>query len=163
MLKIGTANLVIVFTFLHSIHVHHDVISNESLANMVKSMKYAVEFDLFFPTDKRDCFSRFGWQLIHLVLRLLTTNIEPMLTMLCKLWTESKQANDDNDEQISNVLRFRSIDNSRIGVSFARKRNVGGRRAGGGGGSYDRYSRGGGGDYDSSRYRRRYSPRQDDR
>lgn len=132
---------------------------------MVKSMKYAVEFDLFFPTDKRDCFSRFGWQLIHLVLRLLTTNIEPMLTMLCKLWTESKQANDDNDEQISNVLRFRSIDNSRIGVSFARKRNVGGRRAGGGGGggSYDRYSRGGGGDYDSSRYRRRYSPRQDDR
>lgn len=98
-------------------------------------------------------------------MRLLTTNIEPMLTMLCKLWTESEQANDDNDEQISNVLRFRSIDNSRIGVSFARKRNVGGRRAGGGGGggSYDRYSRGGGGDYDSSRYRRRYSPRQDDR
>ena len=55
------------------------------------------------------------------------------------------------------------IDNSRVGVSFARKRTVGGRR-GGGGGSYnnggDRYSRGG--DYDSSRNRRRYSPRQSD-
>lgn len=57
----------------------------------------------------------------------------------------------------------KSIDNSRVGVSYARKRNVGGRRGGGGGGSYnsDRYSRGG--DYDSSRHRRRYSPRQDDR
>jgi RNA recognition motif-containing protein len=59
---------------------------------------------------------------------------------------------------------FRMIDNSRVGVSFARKRTVGGRR-GGGGGSYnnggDRYARGGG-DYDSSRNRRRYSPRQSD-
>ncbi|CAF0820301.1 unnamed protein product [Rotaria sp. Silwood1] len=54
------------------------------------------------------------------------------------------------------------IDNSRVGISFARKRTIGGRR----GGSYnngagDRYSRSG--DYDSSRKRRRYSPRQDDR
>jgi len=57
------------------------------------------------------------------------------------------------------------IDNSRVGVSFARKRTIGGRRGGGsfnnGGGGGDRYSRGG--DYDSSRNRRRYSPRQDDR
>jgi hypothetical protein len=54
------------------------------------------------------------------------------------------------------------IDNSRVGVSFARKRTIGGRR---GGGSFnnggDRYSRGG--DHDSSRYRRRYSPRPDER
>ena len=55
---------------------------------------------------------------------------------------------------------FRSIDNTRVGVSFARKRTIGGRR--GGGGSYsnggDRYSRN---DRDDSRYRggRRYSPR----
>ena len=50
------------------------------------------------------------------------------------------------------------IDNSRIGISFARKRTIGGRRAAGYNG--DRYGRGG--DYDS-RSRRRYSPRQDDR
>jgi len=55
------------------------------------------------------------------------------------------------------------IDNSRVGVSFARKRTIGGRRGPSynGGGGNDRYSRGG--DYDSSRNRRRYSPRQDDR
>jgi len=55
------------------------------------------------------------------------------------------------------------IDNSRVGVSFARKRTIGGRRGGGGSfnGGGDRYARGG--DYDSSRNRRRYSPRQDDR
>jgi len=57
----------------------------------------------------------------------------------------------------------KTIDGSRVGISFARKRTIGGRRGGsysnGGGG--DRYSRGS--DYDSSRYRRRYSPRQDDR
>ncbi len=55
---------------------------------------------------------------------------------------------------------IRSIDNTRVGVSFARKRTIGGRRGGGGGGSYnnggDRYPRG---DRDDSRYRRRYSPR----
>ena len=57
----------------------------------------------------------------------------------------------------------RTIDNSRVGLSFARKRTIGGRRGGfsngGGGGGGDRYPRGGGGDYDSSRSRRRYSPR----
>lgn len=53
------------------------------------------------------------------------------------------------------------VDNSRVGVSFARKRTIGGRRGGPHGGGGDRYSRGG--DYDSSRNRRRYSPRQDDR
>ena len=62
------------------------------------------------------------------------------------------------------ILFIRSIDNSRVGISFARKRTIGGRRGGGGGGgggynNGDRYSRG---DYDSSRYRRRYSPRQSD-
>jgi len=68
-------------------------------------------------------------------------------------------------EDAMQALDGKMIDNSRVGISFARKRTIGGRR-GGGGGSYnngsDRYSRGGGG-YDSSRYRRRYSPRQDDR
>jgi len=67
-------------------------------------------------------------------------------------------------EDAMQALDGKMIDNSRVGISFARKRTIGGRR--GGGGSYnngsDRYSRGGGG-YDSSRYRRRYSPRQDDR
>ncbi len=61
------------------------------------------------------------------------------------------------------MMFIRSIDNTRVGVSFARKRTVGGRR-GGGGGSYsnggggDRYSRN---DRDDSRYRggRRFSPR----
>ena len=53
------------------------------------------------------------------------------------------------------------IDNSRVGISFARKRTIGGRRGTSySNGSSDRYSRGG--DYDSSRHRRR-SPRQDDR
>jgi hypothetical protein len=57
---------------------------------------------------------------------------------------------------------IRMIDNSRVGVSFARKRTIGGRRGPSyNGGGNDRYSRGG--DYDSSRNRRRYSPRQDDR
>jgi hypothetical protein len=66
----------------------------------------------------------------------------------------------------SYIFFNRMIDNSRVGLSFARKRTIGGRRGGhfnGGGG--DRYSRGGGGgggDYDSSRNRRRYSPRQSD-
>ncbi|CAF2396516.1 unnamed protein product [Rotaria sp. Silwood2] len=76
----------------------------------------------------------------------------------------------DADDAIQ-ALDGKMIDNSRVGISFARKRTIGGRRGGGGGGgggggSYnnggsDRYSRGG--DYDSSRNRRRYSPRQDDR
>ncbi|CAF1079471.1 unnamed protein product [Adineta ricciae] len=65
-------------------------------------------------------------------------------------------------EEAIRAMDGKSIDNSRIGISFARKRTVGGRR-GGGGGSFgnggDRYSRG---DYDSSRNRRRYSPRQSD-
>lgn len=51
------------------------------------------------------------------------------------------------------------IDNTRVGVTFARKRTVGGRRGGSYNNGGDRYSRGG----DSDRYRRRYSPRQDDR
>jgi arginine/serine-rich splicing factor 7 len=64
-------------------------------------------------------------------------------------------------EDAIQAMDGKSIDNSRVGVSFARKRTIGGRR---GGGSYsngggDRYSRG---DSDS-RYRgRRYSPRQPD-
>jgi hypothetical protein len=60
------------------------------------------------------------------------------------------------------MLRIcRTIDNTRIGVSFARKRTIGGRRGGANNGGSDRYARGS--DYDSSRSRRRYSPRQDDR
>jgi len=64
------------------------------------------------------------------------------------------------------------IDESRVGLSFARKRTVGGRRGGSFNNGGDRYSRGSGGrgdrgggrgDHDSSRDRRRYSPRQDDR
>lgn len=54
----------------------------------------------------------------------------------------------------------KTIDGSRVGLSFARKRTIGGRRGGGGGhfnGGGDRYSR----DYDS-RSRRRYSPRSND-
>jgi len=56
----------------------------------------------------------------------------------------------------------KTIDGSRVGLSFARKRTIGGRRGGGGGhfnggGGGDRYSR----DYDS-RSRRRYSPRGND-
>jgi hypothetical protein len=68
---------------------------------------------------------------------------------------------------------IRTVDNSRVGVSFARKRTIGGRRGGsyngGGGGGGDRGGDRGdrygsrGGNYDSSRNRRRYSPRQDDR
>jgi len=66
----------------------------------------------------------------------------------------------DDAEEAIRAMDGKSIDNSRVGVSFARKRTIGGRR----GGSYnngggDRYSRD---DYDSSRYRRRYSPRQSD-
>ncbi len=53
------------------------------------------------------------------------------------------------------------IDNSRVGVLFARKRTIGGRRGGGYNNGGDRYARGG--DNDSSRNLRRYSPRQDDR
>lgn len=52
------------------------------------------------------------------------------------------------------------IDNSRVGLSFARKRTIGGRRGASYNGGGDRYSRGR--DYDS-RDRRRYSPRGDDR
>jgi len=76
----------------------------------------------------------------------------------------------DADEAMQ-ALDGKMIDNSRVSVSFARKRTIGGRRGGsynggdrgGGGGDRggDRYSRGG--NYDSSRNRRRYSPRQDDR
>jgi hypothetical protein len=67
--------------------------------------------------------------------------------------------------QIIVALSRRSIDNTRIGISFARKRTIGGRRGGsfnGGGRGGDRYG-GSRDDYDSSRNRRRYSPRQDDR
>ena len=53
----------------------------------------------------------------------------------------------------------RTIDNSRVGVTFARKRTIGGRRGGSYSNGGDRYSRG---DHDSSRYRRRYSPRPSD-
>jgi hypothetical protein len=71
----------------------------------------------------------------------------------------------EKDAKILN-LKIRMIDNSRVGISFARKRTIGGRRGGSYNNGGDRYSRGGGGgggDYDSSRNRRRYSPRQDDR
>jgi len=64
-------------------------------------------------------------------------------------------------EEAIHAMDGKMIDNSRVGVSFARKRTIGGRRGGSysnGGGGGDRYSRG---DYDSSRYRR-YSPRQSD-
>ena len=75
--------------------------------------------------------------------------------------TESKS--DIAESVTSNSSPCRTIDGSRVGLSFARKRTIGGRR-GGGGGNFnggDRYSRGGGGgDYDSSRSRRNYSPRQ---
>lgn len=57
------------------------------------------------------------------------------------------------------VCFLRSIDNSRVGVTFARKRTIGGRRGGSYSNGGDRYSRG---DHDSSRYRRRYSPRSSD-
>ncbi|CAF0937212.1 unnamed protein product [Adineta steineri] len=79
----------------------------------------------------------------------------------------------DAEEAIQS-MDGKMIDNSRVGLSFARKRTIGGRRGGGGGGgggggSYggggggrgDRYG-GGRGDYDSSRDRRRYSPRPSD-
>jgi arginine/serine-rich splicing factor 7 len=66
----------------------------------------------------------------------------------------------DDAEEAMQAMDGKSIDNTRVGVSFARKRTIGGRRGGGGGGSYnnggDRYPRG---DRDDSRYRRRYSPR----
>jgi len=65
-------------------------------------------------------------------------------------------------EEAMKALDGKTIDNSRVGISFARKRTIGGRRGGhfnGGGGGGDRYPRG---DYDSSRNRRRYSPRQND-
>jgi len=67
----------------------------------------------------------------------------------------------DDAEEAMQAMDGKSIDNSRIGVSFARKRTVGGRRGGGGfsNGGGDRYPRG---DYDSSRNRRRYSPRPPD-
>jgi len=68
----------------------------------------------------------------------------------------------DDAEEAIQAMDGKSIDNSRVGVSFARKRTIGGRRGGGSysnGGGGDRYSRG---DHDSSRYRRRYSPRQSD-
>jgi len=64
-------------------------------------------------------------------------------------------------EDAMQALDGKMIDNSRVGVSFARKRTIGGRRGGSYNNGSDRHSRGG--DYDSSRYRRRYSPRQDDR
>ncbi|CAF2405616.1 unnamed protein product [Rotaria sp. Silwood2] len=66
----------------------------------------------------------------------------------------------DDAEDAIKAMDGKMIDNSQVGVSFARKRTIGGRR---GGGSYsngnDRYSRG---DRDSSRYHRRYSPRYSD-
>lgn len=97
---------------------------------------------------------RFGWQRIHHVSLLWTTSIETMQRKQSVQWTESMWLKriESSWEKCS-----RSIDNSRVGISFARKRTVGGRRGGGGGGG-DRYSR----DRDSSRYRRRYSPRQSD-
>ncbi|CAF0777080.1 unnamed protein product [Adineta steineri] len=67
-------------------------------------------------------------------------------------------------EDAMQAMDGKLIDNSRVGVSFARKRTIGGRRAPTYNGGGDRYrGGGGGGDYNSSRDRRRYSPRQDDR
>ncbi|CAF3857416.1 unnamed protein product [Rotaria magnacalcarata] len=69
-------------------------------------------------------------------------------------------------EEAIQAMDGKTIDNSRVGISFARKRTIGGRRGGGGGGggSYgnggDRYPRG---NRDSPRYRRRFSPRDDGR
>jgi len=60
-------------------------------------------------------------------------------------------------EDAMEALDGKMIDNSRVGISFARKRTIGGRRGGSYNNGGDRHSRGGG--YDSSRYRR-YSPRQ---
>jgi len=65
----------------------------------------------------------------------------------------------DDAEEAIRAMDGKSIDNSRVGVSFARKRTIGGRRGGSYNNGGDRYSRD---DYDSSRYRRRYSPRQSD-
>ncbi|UJR28124.1 hypothetical protein I4U23_009380 [Adineta vaga] len=75
----------------------------------------------------------------------------------CFAFVNFKHRNDAEDA--AQAMDGKTIDNSRIGVSFARKRTVGGRRGAYNGG--DRYSRGG--DHSSSRDRRRYSPRQDDR
>lgn len=61
----------------------------------------------------------------------------------------------EDAEEAIRAMDGKSIDGSRVGISYARKRTIGGRRGGGGG---DRYSR----DRDSSRYRRRYSPRPSD-
>ena len=62
-------------------------------------------------------------------------------------------------EDAIQAMDGKMIDNSRVGLSFARRRTIGGRR---GTGSYsnggDRYPRG---DRDSSRFRRRYSPDRD--
>jgi len=63
----------------------------------------------------------------------------------------------EDAEEAIRAMDGKSIDGSRVGISYARKRTIGGRRGGGGGGG-DRYSR----DRDSSRYRRRYSPRPSD-
>jgi len=62
-------------------------------------------------------------------------------------------------EDAIQAMDGKMIDNSRVGLSFARKRTIGGRRGGPYGNGNDRSSRG---DYDSSRNRRRYSPRQSD-
>jgi len=62
-------------------------------------------------------------------------------------------------EEAIQAMDGKMIDNSRVGISFARKRTIGGRRGGSHSNGNDRYSRG---DYDSSRNRRRYSPRQSD-
>jgi len=78
----------------------------------------------------------------------------------CFAFVNFEHRNDAEDAV--QALDGKMIDNSRVGLSFARKRTVGGRRGGSYGNGGDRHSRGGG-DYDSSRNRRRYSPRRDDR
>jgi arginine/serine-rich splicing factor 7 len=77
----------------------------------------------------------------------------------CFAFVNFKHRADAEDAMQS--LDGKMIDNSRVGVSFARKRTIGGRRGGSFNNGGDRYSRGG--DHDSSRYRRRYSPRPDER
>lgn len=81
-----------------------------------------------------------------------------MLTKQFKPWTESKWEFRYKKYFLYIFCVIRTIDNSRVGVSFARRRTIGGRRGGFSNGG-DRYSRG---SRDSPRYRRRYSPRHSD-